>query len=188
MMKKKLITILILNFLFFMISCKSFSKYGYQNEPKYIHLADGIINKTANEFKTQKHLYLIGHGGSLMYDVKKLSISFVSNEDIDINKGRELIIYCIQTFLSNINSDEQIRPYLNTFPFQAKDIDISISFRESDTEIKHSIDFISMHYGKIFYDISDKEETLKTIHKETYEEALKIVESEKFNKEIKSPS
>ncbi|HEU64351.1 MAG TPA: hypothetical protein ENH96_03045 [Chlamydiae bacterium] len=170
------------------MSFKSLSKYDYKNEPKYVHLADNIINKTANELKNEKRLHLIGHGGSLMYDVKKLGISFVSIDEITIEEGRKLIQYCAQKFLSNINSNEQIRPYLNTVPFEAKDIDVAISFKERDMGKNHSIDFISMHYGKIVYDISDKEETLKTVHEETYDEALKIVESEKFNKEIKSTS
>ena len=183
-MKKKLICIIILNLTLLMMSFK----YDYKNEPKYVHLADNIINKTANELKKEKRLHLIGHGGSMMYDVKKLGISFVSIDEITIEEGRKLIQYCAQKLLSNINSNKQIRPYLNTVPFEVKDIDVAISFRERDTEKNYSIDFISMHYGKIIYDISDKEEVLKTIHEETYEEALKIVESEKSNKETKSPS
>ncbi|NGX64035.1 MAG: hypothetical protein KR126chlam6_01459 [Candidatus Anoxychlamydiales bacterium] len=178
-MKIKLMSLIVLKCFCLLTSCKSSPIFDYKNEPKYVHLSDEVIKKTANALKSEKGLYMIGHGGELMYDVKKLAISFVCNYEINMKEGRELIVYSVHKFLSNINSNEQIRPYLNEFPFQVKDIDIAISFKVREKIKKDSIDFVSIYYGKVFYDISDKEEVLKTIHEETYEEALKIVESEK---------
>ena len=115
----------------------------------------------------------------MMYNVKKLHIEFISDQSIDIKKGRKLIIYCAQKFLHNINSNKEIRPYLYSSPFGFKDIDIALYFNDKDSLKKNTLNTISMFYGKISYDVSDEVAVLKTIHTESYEEALKIVEKEK---------
>ncbi len=180
-MKKILIGIFILISFFEVISCKSLSEDNYQNEPLYVHLSDEVIIKTAKELKNEKNIYLIGHGGQLMYDVKKLFISFTCDETIAIKEARNLIVYSTQKFLFNINSNEQLRPYLHISPFHVKDIDLAISFDEIAEKNDQTIDFVSIHNGQIIYDVSDEVEVLKTIHKESYEEALKIVGNEKYN-------
>lgn len=160
----------------FLVSSKFTSQKSYNYEPKYIHLADQIVIKTALQLKKEKNLDLVGMGGSMMDSVERITMSFYSNNYIDLQKARNLIVSTAQILLKNINSDNDIRSYLSNYPFTSNNIRIFIN-----TQIKNSlIKGITLSRDIIYYYIVDldSEIQLKEIHNETYEEALKRIENE----------
>ncbi|NGX49084.1 MAG: hypothetical protein K940chlam5_00680 [Candidatus Anoxychlamydiales bacterium] len=164
--------------LYLFSGCKSQSIDSYKKEPKYVHLADEIIKVTSEELREKKNLILIGTGGSLMHEVKKISMSYLYPGSFNIAETRDLVIFASQLFLKNININEEIKPYLIHDPFQINDIKIFISTQNEKSPIRA----VTLSSEKLIFYISDKEEVLKKIHEETYEEALKIVENEKSSK------
>ncbi len=167
---KFLIVILLL-----ITSCKSNSEKNYRNQPEYVRLAYEIMQNTANELQNAKKLKLVGFGGGMMYEIENLHLSFLSFDNQKLFQARDLIVFSIRLFLKNINTNEKIRPYLKSYPFTSKNISIFINIQNADT----SINGVALTANKIVYDVPGKEKTFEQIHEETYEEALKIVESEK---------
>ena len=106
----------------FLFGCSSF---GYQS-PRYVKLAHEITEKTAKELKAQKNLYLIGTGGQMMDDIQMMAMSFNYYQEVNLKTARELTIYAVNEYLSTINNNKEVRPYLHEYPFTAKNIEIRI--------------------------------------------------------------
>ena len=106
----------------FLFGCSSF---GYQS-PRYVKLAHEITEKTAKELKEQKNLYLIGTGGQMMDDIQMMAMSFDYYQEVNLKTARELTIHAINEYLSAINNNKEVKPYLHEYPFTAKNVEIRI--------------------------------------------------------------
>ena len=152
-----------------------------QNEevPVYIKYADSITNPFVKDMCKKHHLSYFGGGGGFLHNVENITIEFVSHSIADVEQARSLLLSCSEELLKRVNADETIRPYLNHYPFTAKDISIGICyFDRNGTWVKSKcIASASVAEGPIYYTIFDEEaNNLKTFHKESYQEALKIVQ------------
>ena len=161
----------------FIFGCSSF---GYQS-PHYVKLAHEITEKTAKKLKEQKDLILIGTGGKMMGDIQAMDMSFDYYHEVDLKTARKLLIDSVQEYLSDINSNDKIRKYLHKYPFTAKNVEIVIFFRSPDgfKVPPGKINIAAANQGKVIYYIDYPEKhTIKSIYKETYEEALQAISSE----------
>ncbi|MFA6118869.1 MAG: hypothetical protein WC688_03025 [Parachlamydiales bacterium] len=131
-----------------------------------------LLLKTTNQLEKEKQVKFSGFGGSSDNGLTMLSLSFETDKDYDIQTGRELIVYCAEEFLKNINSDEKIRPYLKNYPFVSKNIEVSV-YPQNKNNLTDKLEIISFSHGNIRYYIRDENKKLIIIHAETYEEALK---------------
>lgn len=104
---------------------------GYIPSEKQI-LADKIRSRVGKKIASEKHLRLIGMGGQLSQEVKMLGLSFQGFQELTLLEARSLIVFSIKTFLDEINSDENLRPYLKAYPFTAKNIEIGIWLYKPD--------------------------------------------------------
>ena len=97
---------------------------------------------------------------------------------VNVEEARILLITLTKELLDRINSDQQIRPYLDHYPFTEKGISLGLSFyddqgkRVDNGYVAHL--FVAKD-GNICYDTYNHEEDL---YEEPYEEALRIVENE----------
>lgn len=144
----------------------------------YEKLANAITTKTAKKIHDEKGLILVGTGGEMMDDIKMMMMGFDSFKIVDIETARKLLAYCVEEYLSAINTSKEIRPYLHDYPFTSKNVEIVIYFRNPDgsTVALNKINVASAQKGEVVYFVDYPEKfTLKTIHKETYEEALQAI-------------
>ena len=165
----------IVTILAFVSGCSSFS---YQL-PNYEKIADAITANTAKKLEEQKKLYLIGTGGRMMHDIQAMHMSFQFFHEVDLEEARELIVYALREYLSDINNNEEVRPYLHNYPFTAKNVEIRIFIYGPDrNELPpEKIVYISSRNGILRYYIRADDD--HPICKETYEEALgKVVSSQ----------
>jgi hypothetical protein len=168
-----------LGILFLVILRYSSPKPPYQDDEK---LVDAITAKTAQKLKDEKGLILVGTGGRMMDDIKMLMMGFDCSKEVDVEKARELLIYCVKEYLSEINSSKEIRPFLHNYPFTPKNVEIVIYFHNSDRSRVPSdkITVAASNDGEIIYYVYDLEKrTLKTLCEESYERALQSISSEK---------
>ena len=139
-----------------------------------------VMNRTAKILKKEKGLIFIGFGGR---GVKKIEISYMGfdkiGEPYNIKKARNLLVFAVETFLNEFNKDEKMKPYLLNYPFTSKNIKITIFFfdKNEDHHIAPSISIVALRdsdlKNPVCYEIR-KNDSLYTIHRESYEEALKI--------------
>ena len=154
------------------------------------HATEGlrILNENSNEVKKKYDLITYGSGGAMMEDIEILDLRFNSVKKLTISEARKFYVNIIEELISKVNNDKKVRPYLHDYPFTRKNVDIMIVFYNSHNYIKknlveENVALIGMTIkGHIIYKIYDhtKDEyhDLVTIHEESYEEALKIVQEE----------
>ena len=158
----------------FLFGCSSF---GYQS-PRYVKLAHEITEKTAKKLKAQKNLYLVGTGGQMMDDIQMMAMSFYYYQEVNLKTARELITYVINEYLSTINSNKEVKPYLHEYPFTAKNVEIRIwvyNPDRSELPLEKIYSITSLNGMLKYYARSNPRQA---IYEETYEQALQAISSE----------
>ena len=148
--------------------------------PEHEKIADRITARTVQKIEAETGLRLMGIGGGMMNQVRMMAISFEQLGEITMEQGRELVIYCMNEYLSAINGSEEIRPFLVHYPFITKDIQIDIYIRKQDRrEVSiGTLCVVGAIKGKLQYDIKQPGlPSLRQVHEETYDEAVKILET-----------
>jgi hypothetical protein len=164
--------ILFLIVIFLAVGCQQNIGYELSKDEK---LANEITSRVAAKLKKEMGLRPCGTNGQMMNKIKVLGLSFNYYKPISIEEGRELLITAVDEFVKAVNEDERIRPYLNNYPFESKNIDIEIFLHNPNGSdvTAGNLRVISSVGGILEYDIRDpKTNRLTTIYKETYEEAV----------------
>ena len=145
-------------------------------EVHHSKFAHKITIQTGQKLRDEKELYLIGTGGQMMDDIKMMYMGFQYFKPVNLGNGRDLLVYSIQLYLNEINKNEKVRPYLHEYPFTPKNIEIDIWIRNADGSKVASDRIRHVHIadGILSYHMDGIDEySRKTVHEETYEEALK---------------
>lgn len=174
---------LLLVFVFFTLCSFSFGgKIMAENEyvpARYVVLSEEITAYTAAILSDRHNMDLIGTGGGLANCVNILSLSFQIVGPIDKAQLREILIDSVETFLSSINSNEELRPHLSHYPFSPNGIEIEIFVVDSSGRPVREpcIAIASAEGGSLSYIIMNKEGNLKfkPVVREGYKEAKREV-------------
>lgn len=166
----KFFSLLIL--LLFFCGCGTAPTYTSSEKERLCNEVTKIaIKKICSESK----LIPCGTGGGALNQIRMLAISFNYYQDVNIAEGRKLLIQTVETFLSIINADERIRPYLIKYPFDPENIEIRIFIFNKDGSSIGSdrLCVIGIIDGILDYQIHTPDGLwLERVHEETYEEAL----------------
>ena len=157
----------------FLFGCSSFSP-----SQDYEKIADKITEKIAKKLKAQKNLYLVGTGGQMMDDIQMMAMSFYYYQEVNLKTARELITYVINEYLSTINSNKEVKPYLHEYPFTAKNVEIRIwvyNPDRSELPLEKIYSITSLNGMLKYYARSNPRQA---IYEETYEQALQAISSE----------
>lgn len=129
-------------------------------------IAREIRKKVALQMEREMGLRPIGTGGQMMYEIEKLMLAFRYDKEIGIEEGRELLLACVDTFISAVNEDERIHPYLKNYLFEPKNVEIWIFIQDPrgvNPGSKH-LSVVSAIDGIMKYKIADDEtDLLKTV-------------------------
>ena len=135
-----------------------------------------ITVNTGKILGREKNLRFDGWGSGGIDKLRMMGISLTSTDGpLNIEQARELVVYCTETFLREINKNKKIRPYLCRYPFTSENVKIKISCHDKENRLVHPpfITYVCVLKGKVYYHIRNP--YLKTVHEEPYEKALKIV-------------
>lgn len=173
-----------IRFLIFMLTLGLFG-CALTTNPKNIYnlskkedVVNEILANTAACLKKDKNLIPFGSGGQMMQEVKMLELAFIYNKPITIEEGRKLLVYAVETFVSMINSDERIRPYLYSYPFEPKNVEVTIVIKNTNCSSVPPGKFclVTQIKGDVtYYADGNKYDPLKVLHKETFTEAQNTV-------------
>lgn len=151
--------------------------------------ADAVTFKTALKIREETGLTLIGTGGGgSLEQLRKLNMCFQQKGELSVKQARKLIVYCVNEYLSAINSNEKLKPYLTHSPFTPADIEIKIFiFKKDQTDVDEGVlSVVSEMGGKIKYRPQLEGLGLGIYQEETFEEAVKILEAEKAASTLES--
>ena len=145
-------------------------------------MAHDAMVSYAKKAQKEKGLILEGQGGAMMGNVKQFDMSFSSPKCLTLEEARIVFVQIMREFLERVNSNEEIRPHLATYPMTEKNLHIMIGFRNGQNW-RPPKEYITFVYNipekeKVYYchwdhgnnDFVDR-------HDETIEEAFKIVEN-----------
>lgn len=145
-----------------------------------IKMVDKHTNSFASKMK-QRGYYLCGSGGAMMDNIKKIHLGFDLKKKVEIDEARLRLVEMTEEFLEEINSDEKLRPYLDNYPFNHKNAELSIGFKDSKGFFfEEGVATVMIVGNKVFYSISkDRTSPLVTVLSETYSEAFEKVKQQK---------
>ncbi len=156
-------------------SCQiGYPKINYRINEKE-RLVDESLQTTAKKLFLEKKLYPCGSGGGTMPKIRMLSLSFNYYKKTTLEEARELLVYCVETFLSVVNSNERIHQYLINNPFEVKNIDIAIFFSNPDGSFRESGDLAVAETNNGVFDYKMAGQSFYSNgprFRETYTEAL----------------
>lgn len=165
-------------FIFSFLILSSFL-FNQRKKPPYITIADKITANTINIIEKKYPLTCIGEGGGMMKCVEMMSISFTCNRILEKNEARRLIVDAAEIYLNQINSNEQIRPYLKNYPFTIENIEIRIFISDAKGYDVYdpNIAVVSVIDKNVLYKTQEKDQKYgyKSRVFESYEEAKNIV-------------
>jgi len=163
-------------FLFFLLVFSSF-KYKEQN---YCKMVDKITNRYKKEVAVPRGFIITGSGGAMMNDVERVTLWLTSFEAVNVEQARILYVELMEKYLQYINNCEKLRPYLHNFPFDIHNIELNLQFKDSQCHMRtgQDVTFVFMvRRNQLFYKTyNPKMDEFQLLHKETYEEAKRIVE------------
>lgn len=149
--------------------------------PPYIAIADEITNDVAKTLCQKYSMRVVGIKGGMAGAVNVVGLHFQIQGPLTQERLREILIDSEEKFLTAINTNEEIRPYLKQFPFTTNELEIVIFVVDSQgREIFHpSINVVSVYSGKVVYHTLDQDDPYqyKTEIIEKYEDDLAIVKA-----------
>lgn len=156
------------------------------SQPQSVKAAYLVMNRYSRELETTKEMYRDGDGGMLVPTIKKTNMSFYTLKELDIDATRKLYVEVVEGFLKEINSEERVRQHLDKYPYDYRGTDIMIAFVDKFLlRVDHKyIQLVHLTNGSIYYKSgTDLNVNYQTIHKEPYEEALRIVREQAAQQE-----
>jgi len=133
---------------------------------------DQVKEKMTSKYKAR----CFGSGGAMMTDIKVLDLAFYLPKSVSVEDARGIIVDFAELFLSVINQNNKIKPYLANYPFEAKNLALTIAFENEDGTDTYdpNLSSVILTRGKVFY-ISNNFESLYDsidVYEEPYSEAL----------------
>lgn len=168
-----------------LIAMWPFSMFSGKGESKHVKLADATVLPYCKQLLKEDRLLLTGYGGAMMDKVNSYDFYFESNYELNLDDCRLLVVKVVTNFLEKVNSNIELRPYLKNYPFTADNIELMISFKDKNNKYlkQEYITLVFTQGGYIVYEKYDYDaKTHITAHKETFAEALEIVNKGKEQK------
>jgi len=150
------------------------------DENKHAKIFYGTLERASQYIERKYNLTCTGTGGKAFGGpITQFSLSFDIRAPLSKEDLRKILIYSSKDFLSIVNSDKEVQPYLVPKPFKLENIEILI-FNNDKTGRKTFDPLISVAKisdGILIFRTNDpdKEFAYKNNYEETYEEALKLV-------------
>jgi hypothetical protein len=140
----------------------------------------------AKKFEKENNLYLAGYGINLnttietpvWNEIHQFEVTYCFIAKFNIEQARKKLLDSVQKYLTLINENQDLKPFLYKHPFTNKELLFRIDFYNEKRGYVGK-DYISSCFldgDKINYIFEPEENSPKYLHTETYEEALKIVQ------------
>ena len=152
------------------------------SEPRDLALFHQVTADYVQIIAKNELLFACGTGGSLCGGpqknlIREFRLAFESKKLVDLTEARAITIRCVEQLRSIVNANEEIRPFLEYYPYRPTGVDLILAFLPFDESDPHSekiyIRAVYFMDGKIYYkqyNGEKKNDILALL--ETYEEAL----------------
>ena len=159
--------------------------------PEHVRLGNQEIASFAKEVKATTQLQILGTGGGFLDKINIISFTFSSKEAPTVEEARMLFYEIATRFLSRINQNEAIRPYLVKYPFTIENLKLVILFFGNKPGSISGVSFTPPYEfikrpSFVYYSTDNlKTQHMEVIFQETYEEGLERFEQQKKEQQSK---
>lgn len=116
---------------------------------------------------------LFGTGSVGPAELEQISLSYSCNKQVDVDQARELGMSFVDELVRITNNCRGIRPYLQVFPFDYKNVVVSIRFQKSP---EGGVDSLLIGAGRVIYiTCDDHTGESRSFYEEPYEEAKRHI-------------
>jgi hypothetical protein len=124
----------------------------------YVVMAQKIRDDLEKKLSKRHNMEMTSFSGGLANCVNSLGLGFKIQAPLDKDEIRRILIDCVEEFLSAINSNEKLRPFLKNYPFTSNEIRISISIVDKTGKVifDPEISIAIASQGKLRYTTSQK--------------------------------
>lgn len=152
-------------FFFLLVGCMD----SFPGE-KELNRVSTIADKRISQ---QCDLVCTGSGACWPQQCEAVVLHFDAHRSATIEEARHLIVKAVLIAVDSAQEVKDFQQYLRDPPFTADHIFMMIGFK------KGALDMVSSTFGKVWYDVwNEKANRFDTVLKETFEEALSIVNAE----------
>ncbi len=140
-----------------------------------------VFNSFSKEVRASEGFEVCGTGCAMPTGkLRAIFMAFESCRQISIADARKLYIKTVEGLQNNANNNLAIRPFMEIYPFTWKNIDASLSFVdvEGNRPQDGQLVYVERIDENLCFAKASKTGSLSTIHKEPFEDSLKIVRGE----------
>ncbi len=153
--------------------------YGTTSSPEI----NSFVKRFSNNYPKQQNLIFDGVGLSIPNNnLHLIDLSFVQSKPANIEEARIQIVHLMQKTIEAVNEDKSLRPLMSSYPFTENEIDLSISFRNTQGDYfnnpSKNVNFVIAVKGKVAYYTRNLEGRLAEAYEESDTEALQKVNAE----------
>lgn len=149
--------------------------------PRHVALANKEAARYSKIMKQKEGLHIYGSGGRMRKSIQAITICYESQRILEVGEARRFYISVVEGFISQLNANPEIRPFLQNYPTNINNVDIDIAFinqNHSHIDDGH-VAFIFSANGIVYYDRFDSTEgKFVDLYEEPYEVAKSIVMGE----------
>jgi len=168
--------LILLVFIFLGITLTFFFSEKINGQSKEEKTMQKIMNEVIFQLEDRNQLRNIGLGVSSTPNgcYQSVSLTFNVYRPIKKEEARKMLLDAAQFFCKKINSNEEIKAYLEPYPFTNKNIGLTLFCYQKNGNDLYYPDFTTLKFdkGTLYYKSNTPETYDYIIEEETYEEAL----------------
>ena len=159
------------------ITCSCMRSQMSEAEKTVNHLISEIEQMLTKKHPMRAIGIVVGMPGGI---VKTLGIKFHIEGPLSKEDLRQILVNSTQNFVDYVNANQEIKPFLEKYPFEINNIDITLFLIDSSGKnIDHpEIGIAGIRNGKLYYRTLKYSEMPpgKTCVEESYEDTVKILQ------------
>jgi len=157
------------------------SLFGFRSNLEPGELVDKKISDYSRILKATNNLTLIGKGRGLKEEkIAIVGADYAICKDVQLDEARLNIVKLTKFYLHNINNDPDLKNLLVNGPFCVTNLELGIAYIKPAGGFSSEVANSFTKEGSVFYSrYNPIKDVLVDFHKETYEEALAIVNGQK---------
>lgn len=129
----------------------------------------------SKEIEKNYGLLTTASGVSFPVKIKWIHLSFSSPCPISVEEGRKLMVSITNLFIQRMNEDENLKKYLANNPASLTNVDLTLGFKDNVQNPLNSIMVTGSKNLVTYNKYNDEHTMLIDLHRETFDEAEKIV-------------
>lgn len=120
--------------------------------PPHAKEAERVAKNFGLHIQETKHLSSLGSGG--FYTNKKVDAFYIDFEiakEFTESDAKILLKEIVDSFVSYVNQNESVKPYLATYPISPNEVSVSIGFVDKKRAPIQELSQIHLFEGRIYY-------------------------------------